>query len=204
LADPATRAVGFERETDEMASLITQVESELDTALRSLNGWAENVLSGEQQRIAELRNAWRQQASRIRELDRLLNQTALETPAPAQQLTGAAQPVITSAADALSHPPTTEPDAPAATVDADSIVPSIISEREKSRSRNVVKLRQLRNQMYDDLMATLAWVRELVTMIHLAKFTGAPASDALELVRQIAAAVEGLSKVNRPTPHASI
>ena len=46
--------------------------------------------------------------------------------------------------------------------------------------------------MFDDLLATLAWVRELVTMIHLAKFSGAPASRAEELVSQIAAAVEGL------------
>jgi hypothetical protein len=44
-------------------------------------------------------------------------------------------------------------------------------------------------------MGTLAWVRELVSMIHLAKFTGAPASRAEELVAQIAAAVEGLSEV---------
>ena len=50
--------------------------------------------------------------------------------------------------------------------------------------------------MYDELMATLAWVRELVTMIHLAKYTGAPASRAVELVRQIAAAVKGLSNGN--------
>jgi hypothetical protein len=39
----------------------------------------------------------------------------------------------------------------------------------------------------------MAWVRELVSMIHLAKFTGAPASRAEELVAQIAATVEGLS-----------
>jgi hypothetical protein len=47
-------------------------------------------------------------------------------------------------------------------------------------------------------MGTLAWVRELVSMIHLAKFTGAPASRAEELVAQIAAAVEGLSEVTWP------
>ena len=50
--------------------------------------------------------------------------------------------------------------------------------------------------MHQDLMGTLAWVRELVTMIHLAKYTGAPASRAAELVAQIAAAVEGLSEVS--------
>jgi len=40
-------------------------------------------------------------------------------------------------------------------------------------------------------------VRELVSMIHLAKFTGAPASRAAELVAQIATAVEGLSEVTQ-------
>ena len=44
-------------------------------------------------------------------------------------------------------------------------------------------------------MGTLAWVRELVSMIHLAKFTGAPASQAEELVAQIATAIEGISAV---------
>ena len=44
-------------------------------------------------------------------------------------------------------------------------------------------------------MATLAWIRELVSMIHLAKFTGAPASRAEELVAQIAASVEGISAI---------
>jgi len=47
----------------------------------------------------------------------------------------------------------------------------------------------------------LAWVRELVSMIHLAKFTGAPASRAEEIVAQIAAAVEGLSEVNWQEEH---
>ncbi len=51
----------------------------------------------------------------------------------------------------------------------------------------------MRERTYQDLIATLAWVRELVSMIHLAKFTGAPASRAEELVAQIAAAVEGVS-----------
>jgi hypothetical protein len=53
----------------------------------------------------------------------------------------------------------------------------------------------VRNQAFEDLMGTLAWVRELVSMIHLAKFTGAPASRAEELVAQIAAAIEGISAV---------
>jgi hypothetical protein len=61
------------------------------------------------------------------------------------------------------------------------------------RRQNIERLREVRGRAFDDLMGSLAWVRELVSMIHLAKFTGAPASRAEELVAQIAAAVEGLS-----------
>ena len=66
---------------------------------------------------------------------------------------------------------------------------------EQTRRANFARLREVRNRAYEDLMGTLAWVRELVSMIHLAKFTGAPASRAEELVAQIAAAIEGISAV---------
>ncbi len=65
----------------------------------------------------------------------------------------------------------------------------------QARSQNVERLRRLRQCAHDDLMGNLAWVRELVSMIHLAKFSGAPAARAEELVAQIAAAVEGLSEL---------
>jgi hypothetical protein len=67
---------------------------------------------------------------------------------------------------------------------------------EKIRRDNIRQLSTLRNRMHADLVGTLAWVRELVTMIHLAKFSGAPAARAEELVAQIAAAVQGLSEVS--------
>ena len=67
---------------------------------------------------------------------------------------------------------------------------------EKTRQENIRQLATLRNRMHADLVGTLAWVRELVTMIHLAKFSGAPAARAEELVAQIAAAVQGLSEVS--------
>lgn len=77
--------------------------------------------------------------------------------------------------------------------------PGAVGERvatcERSRSENIAKLRAVRRQMHDDLRNTLAWVRELVTMIHLAKYTGAPPSRAEELIVQIATAVEGLTEV---------
>jgi hypothetical protein len=43
------------------------------------------------------------------------------------------------------------------------------------------------------LLASLAWVRELVSRIHLSRFTGAPAGRVEELLAEIAAAVERLS-----------
>jgi hypothetical protein len=67
---------------------------------------------------------------------------------------------------------------------------------EQVRNENIRQLAALRKQMHADLIGTLAWVRELVTMIHLAKFSGAPAARAEELVVQIAAAVQGLSEVS--------
>ncbi len=45
-----------------------------------------------------------------------------------------------------------------------------------ARGENIQHLKQIRRKMHEDFLGTLAWVRELVTMIHLAKFTGAPAS----------------------------
>ena len=65
----------------------------------------------------------------------------------------------------------------------------------RARDANVARLQAVRRQLHDDLLSTLAWVRELVTMIHLAKYTGAPASRAEELVMQIATSIEGLSEV---------
>ncbi len=61
------------------------------------------------------------------------------------------------------------------------------------RQENKQRLADLTRRSRADLMATLAWIRELVSMIHLAKFTGAPAARAEELVAQIAAAVEAVS-----------
>lgn len=158
---------------DSMASAIDQVESELESAVSSLDGWAEDVLAHEQSRFSELCSAWRVQAEKIRELDRLLMKpdflTQTEKPSAAEGET---------------------------TLTEEATQPLRLQKSEQARHENIDRLHQVRNQLHDDLMGTLAWVRELVTMIHLAKFTGAPASRAEELVAQIAAAVEGLSEVN--------
>ena len=157
---------------DEMSDAISQVDAELDTAINSLDGWAEDVLSRENGRLSELQNAWRMQADRIRELDRLLAQPEF---------------IAGKRADRSDQPPSALEDRQ---TENDRIL-----QCERSRRENIERLREVRQHLHDDLMGTLAWVRELVTMIHLAKFTGAPASRAEELVAQIAAAVEGMSEV---------
>jgi hypothetical protein len=156
--------------SDEFDTAIARVEVELETALDSLDGWAENVLSREQNRFVELRTAWRLQADRIRQLDRLL--------------AGAEEPGVPSSSTAALN------------ASAEMRQPRF-RQSEQARRDNMLRLHAVRRRLHDDLMGTLAWVRELVSMIHLAKFTGAPASRAEELVAQIATAVEGLSEVSQ-------
>jgi hypothetical protein len=153
---------------DEMATAIAQVELELQTALASLDGWPETALAREKDRIGELRSALTAQAGRIREMDELLSHV---TPTGEVE----ASPV---AADATN----------AAALDR-------WRKSQRAREQNFTRLAAVRRRSHADLMATLAWIRELVSMIHLAKFTGAPASRTEELVAQIAAAVEGVSRV---------
>jgi hypothetical protein len=153
---------------DQFDVAIAQVEAELETALDSLDGWAENVLAREQDRFAELRSAWRMQAERIRQLDRLL---AIQNAEHAG--TGDESASENNSTGALRY-----------------------RQSEQARRENLDRLHGVRQQLHDDLLGTLAWVRELVSMIHLAKFTGAPASRAEELVSQIATAIQGLSEVS--------
>jgi hypothetical protein len=65
---------------------------------------------------------------------------------------------------------------------------------EQARQRNLEGIRRLRERFHNELMGTLAWVRELVSMLHLARFTGAPATRARELLDQIAVAVRSLAE----------
>jgi hypothetical protein len=178
LERPAASSAEVDREAtaaepaDSLARAIAQVECELDAALGSLDGWAENVLVDERERLNELRTALRSQANRVRELDRFL--------APSDVL-------ATETAVLPANGPAVAPCA----------LPNDRRTRsERGRLENIRRLQALRSRMFDDLLATLAWVRELVTMIHLAKFSGAPASRAEELVSQIAAAVEGLREAS--------
>ncbi len=166
--EPVSSESTVDEPRDELREAIARVEAELDAAFSSLDGWAEDVLAHEAGRLRELRTALTVQAARIREMDRLL--------AGSESGSGLAGTIA-----AMPTPAAASGDRR--------------SQSERARSANLERLRRVRRHAYDDLMATLAWVRELVSMIHLAKFTGAPASRAGELVAQIAAAVEGVSAV---------
>ncbi len=146
---------------DELSGKIAEVERELDAAFSSLDGWAEDALSRERDRIVELRSAWNSQADRIREMDHLLANSYVSTQVDDEQ------------------------DRPS----------DLIHQSEQARRDNFARLHQVRDRAYKDLTTTLARVRELVSLIHLAKFTGAPASRAEQLVIEIAASVQGLSEV---------
>jgi len=180
-----------------MSAAIAQVDAELEGALSSLDGWAEDVLAREKDRIRELREAWNAQADRVREMDRLL---ALPQYSPSMDCANIgvdqshAQVSLRFASVAESQ---SRHDAGAKhqlTCDASgSPARNRLVQSQEACQQNIERLRLVRQRVYDDLLGNLAWVRELVSMIHLAKFTGAPASRAEELVAQIAAAIEGLS-----------
>src|SRR5262245_13150021 len=155
--------------TDELGAVIGQASAELDAALSSLDGWAAGVLARERGRLAELRAAWGAQAERIRAMDRLLSRP---------EYAGLADGPLPGAADG-------------------EVAARLRDSRDLIR-RNLDRIEAIRRRNLRALLGTLAWVRELASMIHLAKFSGAPAARAEELVAQIAAAVEGLSAVSDP------
>jgi hypothetical protein len=62
-----------------------------------------------------------------------------------------------------------------------------------ARQQNLERLRSVRRQVEADLLASLAWVRELASRIPLARFTDAPPTQVEELLNEIAAALETLA-----------
>jgi hypothetical protein len=137
------------------------VDADLRGAWHSLDGWAEDVLAREKDRLGELRRVWSAQAERIRAMDRILERS------PDNPLTPSA-----------------------------GVLAQRLQVSQNVIAQNRERLRQIRERTYQDLVGSLAWVRELVSLIHLAKFTGAPAARAEELIAQVAAAVEGVSALN--------
>lgn len=156
-----------QRVSDELTLAIVQVERELDSALTGLDGWAEGVLEQKNARLGELRAALAAQAQRIRDMEALVARE--QTPAAESRWPAGPESVGTN---------------------------SRFSRSQQAREENMARLEALCRQSRCDLLATLAWIRELVSMIHLARFTGAPAARAEELVAQIAAAVESISALS--------
>ncbi|MCE9607271.1 MAG: hypothetical protein K8U03_20490 [Planctomycetia bacterium] len=150
---------------DEFSHAIEQIERELEAALAGLDGWAEQAMNRNSGRLGELRAALVAQAERIREMDALL---AEDRAAVAEVVTVDAEP---EAADERRR------------------------KSRQARQENMHRLAEIRRRTRSEMLDTFAWIRELVSMIHLAKFTGAPASRAEELVAQIATAVESISIV---------
>jgi hypothetical protein len=148
---------------DEWTRTLTMVERELDLALSALNDWI-GIAEEPRRRVEKLREAWTEQAERLREMDRLL---ARPEYAAAEE-----DPLIAAAPE--------------------------VRQSLAARHQNVECLRQVRRKAEADLLASLAWVRELVSRIHLARFTDAPTSRGEEILAALAAGVETLSVPHGP------
>jgi len=66
---------------------------------------------------------------------------------------------------------------------------------EQARLQNLAHLAAVRNQSEQELTTSLSRVRELISLIYVARFTGTLASRADDLILEIAASVEGLHEV---------
>jgi len=156
---------------DEPSKAIAQVDAELEEALRSAPGG--NGISGDViGRLDELRSYWQAQAERIREMDRLLAQPRYTAPNDAIQAERPAVRDGTAGPDRSGHR-------------LDGI--GVIAER----------LRKVRDENHSRLMDSLARVRQLAALLQLARFTGEPARESVELLRQIE------DEIDRATNHGS-
>src|SRR5437763_561782 len=72
LSRPAEAVLPTAGARDDLARASARAKAELEEALHSLDGWAEDVLERERGRLAELRSVWLLQAQRVREMDHLL------------------------------------------------------------------------------------------------------------------------------------
>jgi hypothetical protein len=155
---------------DELAKAIAQVETELNAALRSLGDWADWAWHGRANRTRELCQQWRTRAARIREMDRLLALPEYTVPNDAIQ---AERPTVR---DGISKPDGLDRGADAL-------------------CQVVERLRQVRDHAYEELIVSLARVRQVAAMLHLARFTGGPPARVAELLAEIEAAAEQMQSV---------
>jgi hypothetical protein len=145
---------------DEWSRSLAVVQRELDAALATLKDWI-GIDEEPKRRIEALRQAWADQAERLRAMDHLL---ARPEYAAVQEESG------------LAGSPHTR-------------------QSLEARQQNLERLRQVRRQAEADLLASLAWTRELASRIHLSRFTDAPVERAEEL---LAALATGVGKMSAP------
>src|SRR5439155_12765069 len=153
---------------DDMSAAIAQVDAELQAALNSLDGWAEDVLARERNRIRELRDAWNAQANRVREMDRLLSlpqyaPSAREPESDQNKTMNDERGMMKHEGLVSSHSSFIIPHSSFSSV---STAKNRLEQSQEACQQNIERLRQVRQRTYDDLLSNLAWVRELVSMIH--------------------------------------
>jgi hypothetical protein len=150
--------------TDELALSIAQAESEVNAALESLRGWADNVLAAERGRIHEVREHWVRLARRIRDMDRLL---ALSDDPPQTQGKGIVSPDLVG-------------------VVREQGWNERLNQLREARLQSREQLKALRQRAADELMESLLLARQIASMVQLARFNGAPPTMAAELLARIA------------------
>jgi hypothetical protein len=161
---------------DELSKAIAQVDAELANALRSVSGC--NGVEGDiSERLGELRLHWQSQGERIREMDCLLAQPEYTVPNDAIQ---ADRPIVRDGAPCHDR------------LGCGLNGMGAIAER----------LRKARDEAHANLIDSLARVRQLAALLQLARFTGEPARESAELLRQIEDEMDRATNHGPTTPGA--
>lgn len=138
---------------DELSDLTSEVEQELSSAIRTLNGSAANLSTN------EIKLAWQRHTKRIHEMDELLTNISKQKSAELPNSTNGR-----------------------------------VNESEQARQQNFERLGRVRETAYENLMSSVASVREVVSMIHLARFTDETETSTDRIAAQIDSALEILGK----------
>jgi hypothetical protein len=160
--------------TDDLSKAIAQVNAELEEALRSASV-SSDIAEDLTDRLDELRLHWQAQAERIREMDRLLAQSEYAVPKDAIQ---AEQPIVRDGA----------------------FSPDPLGYGLSGMSAIAERLRKVRDEANSNLMGSLARVRQLSALLQLARFTGDPAKEPAELLRQVEEEIDRATNGAPTTP----
>jgi hypothetical protein len=157
---------------DPLSASIDQVQSELDSALKTLSGWAADVAEKHVNCVLLCGEAWATRYGDIQDMDRTLS--TLEASLPSAQ--------STNTASGFASPEAAEP----------------VTPRREPIRHNIETLRELRARAFEDLVDSLTRVREIISTLHVLRFTGAAASQADELVCEIEGIVKTLAGRSAP------